>query len=254
MDNGEDWQKPNTFGEAALRSLEALLDQLGFAGLARTDPHRQAARLRRRRRHRRVRRDHARARPTRRRGRARALRTHPRTPLRHGRCDQRGSGRRRSRDRAPLRLPHDLEFRTPLRVSRGLPRPHPRVGRHAAGSAARRRRAGGEVHRREPAPPEPHARRAQGIRGGVRRCAPRAGRVPRRIARVPARQDRREPRQAAPRCRSLRYRGGLPQGALASRRTGARCGTRPVPSARPHRRCGELVSRRGLPRRGGRAR
>jgi 3-hydroxyacyl-CoA dehydrogenase/enoyl-CoA hydratase/carnithine racemase len=28
MDNGEDWQKPNTFGEAALRSLEDLLDQL----------------------------------------------------------------------------------------------------------------------------------------------------------------------------------------------------------------------------------
>jgi 3-hydroxyacyl-CoA dehydrogenase/enoyl-CoA hydratase/carnithine racemase len=29
MDNGEDWQKPNTFGEEALRSLEALLDKLG---------------------------------------------------------------------------------------------------------------------------------------------------------------------------------------------------------------------------------
>ncbi len=28
MDNGEDWQKPNTFGEQALRSLEAVLDQL----------------------------------------------------------------------------------------------------------------------------------------------------------------------------------------------------------------------------------
>jgi 3-hydroxyacyl-CoA dehydrogenase/enoyl-CoA hydratase/carnithine racemase len=28
MDNGEDWQKPNTFGEEALRSLEAVLDQL----------------------------------------------------------------------------------------------------------------------------------------------------------------------------------------------------------------------------------
>jgi 3-hydroxyacyl-CoA dehydrogenase/enoyl-CoA hydratase/carnithine racemase len=28
MDNGEDWQKPNTFGEAALRSLEDVLDQL----------------------------------------------------------------------------------------------------------------------------------------------------------------------------------------------------------------------------------
>ena len=28
MDNGEDWQKPNTFGEAALRSLEEMLGQL----------------------------------------------------------------------------------------------------------------------------------------------------------------------------------------------------------------------------------
>ena len=28
MDNGEDWQKPNTFGEEALRSLEGVLDQL----------------------------------------------------------------------------------------------------------------------------------------------------------------------------------------------------------------------------------
>ena len=28
MDNGEDWQKPNTFGEAALRSLEAALGEL----------------------------------------------------------------------------------------------------------------------------------------------------------------------------------------------------------------------------------
>ncbi len=28
MDNGEDWRKPNTFGEAALRSLEGVLDRL----------------------------------------------------------------------------------------------------------------------------------------------------------------------------------------------------------------------------------
>jgi 3-hydroxyacyl-CoA dehydrogenase/enoyl-CoA hydratase/carnithine racemase len=28
MDNGEDWQRPNTFGEEALRSLEGVLDQL----------------------------------------------------------------------------------------------------------------------------------------------------------------------------------------------------------------------------------
>jgi 3-hydroxyacyl-CoA dehydrogenase/enoyl-CoA hydratase/carnithine racemase len=39
MDNGEDWQKPNTFGEVALRSLESVLDQLGdedWAGLVLT--------------------------------------------------------------------------------------------------------------------------------------------------------------------------------------------------------------------------
>ena len=28
LDNGEDWQKPNTFGEAALRSLGSVLDRL----------------------------------------------------------------------------------------------------------------------------------------------------------------------------------------------------------------------------------
>ncbi|HYI75543.1 MAG TPA: 3-hydroxyacyl-CoA dehydrogenase NAD-binding domain-containing protein [Gaiellaceae bacterium] len=36
MDNGEDWQKPNTFGEAALRSLEGVLDEIeagDFGGL-----------------------------------------------------------------------------------------------------------------------------------------------------------------------------------------------------------------------------
>jgi 3-hydroxyacyl-CoA dehydrogenase/enoyl-CoA hydratase/carnithine racemase len=31
IDNGEDWQKPNTFGEAALRSLEGVLDQVEAA-------------------------------------------------------------------------------------------------------------------------------------------------------------------------------------------------------------------------------
>jgi len=39
MDNGEDWQKPNTFGEAALRSLQGLLDRIEereWAGLVLT--------------------------------------------------------------------------------------------------------------------------------------------------------------------------------------------------------------------------
>ena len=49
--------------------------------------------------------------------------------------------------------------RPPLRLPGGLPRAYPGLGRHAAHPAARRRRARGEVHRREPAPAEPHARR-----------------------------------------------------------------------------------------------
>jgi 3-hydroxyacyl-CoA dehydrogenase/enoyl-CoA hydratase/carnithine racemase len=39
MDNGEDWSKPNTFGEAALRSLQEALDRIGereWAGLVLT--------------------------------------------------------------------------------------------------------------------------------------------------------------------------------------------------------------------------
>ena len=49
MDNGEDWQKPNIFGRAALESLGELLPGLGDE-LARARPHRQAVRLRRGRR------------------------------------------------------------------------------------------------------------------------------------------------------------------------------------------------------------
>ena len=50
MDNGEAWQKPNVFGSAALDSLGELLSQLEGRRLERTRPHRQAVRLRRRRR------------------------------------------------------------------------------------------------------------------------------------------------------------------------------------------------------------
>ena len=168
MDNGEDWQKPNTFGEAALRSLEGVLDRLrsrDWRGLLLTGkpfvfavgadidefgeitPER--ARLGGQAGHELF-------------GRIREL------PVRHGRGDQRRRARRRRRDRAALRLPHDLVLGAALRLPRGLPRPHPRLGRDAARPAARRRRAGGDVHRREPAPPEPDARRAAGVRRRVR--------------------------------------------------------------------------------------
>ena len=33
MDNGEDWQKPNTFGEEALRSLEGVLEPVSYTHL-----------------------------------------------------------------------------------------------------------------------------------------------------------------------------------------------------------------------------
>ena len=101
MDNGEDWQKPNTFGEAALRSLAGVLDQLGssdwrgmlltgkpfvFAvgadigefGQITPSAHASAGRP------------------------ARALRPAPRPPVRHRRGSERCRPRRRRRDRAPL--------------------------------------------------------------------------------------------------------------------------------------------------------
>ena len=72
MDNGEDWQKPNVFGRAALASLGELLPQLRGRELARARAHRQAVRVRRRRRPDRVPADeHARARARGREGGAR---------------------------------------------------------------------------------------------------------------------------------------------------------------------------------------
>ena len=46
MDNGEDWQKPNVFGRAALRSLDDLLPRLREEQLERPRSDRQAVRLR----------------------------------------------------------------------------------------------------------------------------------------------------------------------------------------------------------------
>ena len=50
IDNGADWQKPNTFGRAALESLARAASDAAGRALARARPHRQAVRLRRRRR------------------------------------------------------------------------------------------------------------------------------------------------------------------------------------------------------------
>ena len=108
--------------------------------------HRQAVRLRGRRRHRRVPASCApRARARRRPRRARALRPHPRAAVPDRRRDQRRLPRRRGRDRAALHCAHDLDRRAPLRLPRGLPRDHPRLGRHAADPAARRRRERGQL-------------------------------------------------------------------------------------------------------------
>ena len=50
MDNGEDWQKPNVFGRAALESLNARPPAAARRRLQGPRPHRQAVRLRGRRR------------------------------------------------------------------------------------------------------------------------------------------------------------------------------------------------------------
>ena len=254
MDNGEDWQKPNTFGEQRSALARRGARPPANARLARAPAHRKAVRLRRRSRHRRVRRDHPGARPRGRRGRARALRPPARSSVHHPRRDQRRSARGRRRDRAPLRLPDDLLVGTPFRLPRGLPRAHPRLGRDAARPQARRRRAGGEVHRREPAPPEPHAHGSTGVRAGIRRRHVRARRVPRRVACAAPREDRGRWRQGAARSRSLRRRRGHAQGARPARRPAARRRARALSRARPHRGRGDVVARGRLPRRGGRSR
>ena len=115
-------------------------------------------------------------------GRLRAL------PYPTRRRGQRRRARRRRRDRAALRLPHDFVGGSALRLPRGVPRDHPRLGRNAADPAPGRCGGGRAFRRREPAPPEPHAHRAAGVRGRVRGRAARAGRVPRRVAGLSARE------------------------------------------------------------------
>ncbi len=222
--------------------------------MGRIPAHRQAVRVRGRRRHRRVRGDHSRARARRQRGGAPALRAHQRAAVSDARGAERSRSRRRSRDRVALRLPDDLRGCSSFRMSGGATRPHPRLGRDAADSEARGRRAGRALHRREPAASEPDAQRAPGFRGRLRRPAARARGVPRRVARVPRADDRGGWGQARDRRGSLRSRGGGAEGALAARRPGARRRARPVPGAGPDRRRRHVDHRRGLPGRGGRPR
>ena len=161
MDNGEDWQKPNTFGEAALRSLQDAPRPSRGRRLGRPRAHRQAVRLRRRRGHRRVRRDHARARP---RGQAR-----PAT----------SSSDASARCRSPRSLPINgaalgggveialhCDYRTISADVRHFACPEVLLGLIPGWGGTQLiprlvgRRAGGPLHRREPAPPEPDAERA----------------------------------------------------------------------------------------------
>ncbi len=122
IDNGADWQKPNTFGREALESLASVLDELetgDWRGLVLTgkplvfaagadikqfpDITPELARL-----------GGA--------GRAPALRPSSPPALSHTGRDQRRGARWRRRDRAALRLPHDRIVRAPHRVPRGVPR------------------------------------------------------------------------------------------------------------------------------------
>ena len=144
MDNGEDWQKPNVFGRAALESLGALAAPTARAALERARPHRQAVRLRRRRRPDGVPADDARRSsrgPPRKAGHD-AFAGDPRPAVPDARRDQRRRARRRPRDRSPLRLPHARPLGPPPRLPGGLPRDHPGLGWHPArspASSARRR-------------------------------------------------------------------------------------------------------------------
>ena len=238
IDNGEDHTKPSTFGRAALESLAATLDELergDFAALLLTGKpfvfaHRRGggARLARR---------------------PRALRADCRAAVSDGRGDQRRVPRRRRRDRAPLYGAHGLDRGASLRLPRGLPRHLPRLGRHTARAPARRAEGGRHSRGREPDAPEPDDRRSEGARARVRRLLARAGRVPRRVARV----------RAGARGAWLRAQGaglvgrgdGVPAG--AQRRRG-RCPRRcagAVRRARSARGRARLGARRGLPPRGG---
>ena len=111
---------------------------------------------------------------------------------------------------------------------------HPRLGRHPARAAADRPGAGGEADRREPAAPEPDARRREGVRVGPRRPPARAGGVRGRVDRLRARARRGRAARAG-RARLVGARDGAAPRANRGRRRRPRRRARAVRRARPDR-------------------
>ena len=161
MDNGEDWRKPNTFGEAALRSLEAAARRArGRAtGAGSSSPGSRSCS-----RSARTSTSSARSRPS---ARARAaeaghelfgrIRDLPFPTLAAINGAALGGG---------VEIALHCDYRTISSDVRHFACPEvllgliPGWGGTQLDPAARRRRAGREVHRREPAAPEPDAERA----------------------------------------------------------------------------------------------
>ena len=190
IDNGEDYTKPTTFGRHALESLERLLPELeegGWAGMLLTGKPfvfaagadidqfagatAELAREGSRAGHELF-------------GRIRAL-PYPTLAAINGACL--GGG---------VEIALHCDLRTISTAVRHFACPEVFLGIFPAWGGTQLlprlvgAGGGGHVRRREPAAPEPDARRPQGARARLRRRAARAGRVRRRVARVPRRAHR----------------------------------------------------------------
>ena len=254
IDNGADWQKPNTFGREALESL-ARCSAGSHARLARPRAHRQAVRLRRRRGHH----EFPGITPSSRAqggraghelfGRLRALpfptlaaSTAPRSAA----ASRSRSTATSARSRASVRHFACPEVFLGLIPGWGGTQLIPRlVGAETAV----------QLHRRQPAAAEPHAHRAAGVRGRASptRCSSRSSSSTSRSSCSSAAIEEQAASRDAGR-RPRRRRRGLPPRALAGRRRGPRRRAGAVSRARADRGRGHVDDRGGLPRRGGRAR